>query len=462
MKPQEIKDLYPVPPDVHESLCRTLSDLDAAVQIRYQKRRKVRRFFVAFAAIAVLAAFTTAAYATDLFGLSTERVGKYGLNMNIEEDAERFNGEKKHVKMKLGYIPEGYSIIYDEGSEIGLASGLDDNTDADEIKSFVLLVTDAEYFDGEMHYIVESEEMVCNGHRTVIAAQQPIEDEEKYYFVTEYFENWGYVVTCYGSSRDEMIKIMQHLDLTEDVNYTEPSIHFEMSSGDEDRDPVDDYTFSNSEKYRFCGVGDSFDYTDYSVVRKGETQEPKFNIKVRAAEERDSFDGLDQNAFFNTFENYFDNNNRLIAEYVRDDYDIGDGIDQLNKHTKTKTTRHFILLTLDVTVKADSDQEEINLLEENPLNYATWAITKQPDGSYAFSDTFARVNLVYDKGCDDADVWKKGETHTVILGVMVDDEILDNSYLYFDSRLNTIDDDAETLERVEEYICIALKGAVKK
>lgn len=76
MKVEDIKRLYEVSPKLHESIEYTLHQLDSTSVERYRKRRSVRRFVIVFALIASLIAFSTVAYATNLFGLLTKPVGK--------------------------------------------------------------------------------------------------------------------------------------------------------------------------------------------------------------------------------------------------------------------------------------------------------------------------------------------------------------------------------------------------
>ena len=114
MKTEDFKRLYEVSPKLHESILYTLQQLDDASLERYQKRKTVRRFIIAFAVIASVVAFSTVAYATNLFGLLTDPVGKYGLDMHVVRKSTPDTAEKpKHVRLKLGYIPEGYEQIKD-------------------------------------------------------------------------------------------------------------------------------------------------------------------------------------------------------------------------------------------------------------------------------------------------------------------------------------------------------------
>ena len=83
MKVEDIKRLYQVSSETHKSIEHTLRQLGDTLGEHYKRRRKVQRLVVAFAVIALLAVLSTAAYATKLFGLLAEPVGKYGLDLQI-------------------------------------------------------------------------------------------------------------------------------------------------------------------------------------------------------------------------------------------------------------------------------------------------------------------------------------------------------------------------------------------
>lgn len=456
MKPQEIKDLYPVPPDVHESLCRTLSDLDDTAQVRYKKRRRVRRFITAFAAITVLAAFTTAAYATDFFGLSTEHVGKYGLNMNIEEDAERFNGEKKHVKPIIGYIPEGCKLV-DSSAQSGKYRYTTDGKEYGAELTVGFYLTDASDYNNEERYIVESEEREINGHKAIIGAQQLEENGEKYYFGVMYFENRGYAAHFNSNNRTELLKFMQGLDLEEDVDYTEPP----TTKKENYHVPEDDYAFKMREDYRFVEVGEPFGYTEWIYYEDGEKKPDAFTVTVKSIEERDSSDGLDKQGFMygERFSEWFDEDNKLISPYIRRDYDFGDdeGLYELITHTDTQTDRHFFVATVELTANADTETDDV------PITAWATPIIRENGDHYDYPTGCGQAFLIYQPTGDQMPVyWKKGTARTYTYGILVDDEVLDQSCIEFITKRYEIDHRAETVENINENICIMLRGGAKK
>lgn len=452
MQPQDIQNLYPVTPVIHSSISRTLASLEDGEIIRYKKHRGVRRLAVAFAAVAVLAAFTSAAYATNLFGLFSERVGKYGLNLSVVgETAQPTDTEKKHVKLKLGYIPEGYEPVT---TEDGFTEPYKYTYGGEPITDrwgFSFLIYDADSYDRTETGIIKSSEETVNGRKIVFMTQKTDYDDEPQYLAAAYFDAWGTVVVGYSANETELRKIMEHLDLEEDTGYIEPP-----TADDGYYDKTEDYTFLGfREEYRFVGIGESFDYSETVYSENGAAVPRDFTVRVKAAEERDRFDGLDRDAFRYVFSNYFDEDNRLITPYSRRDQENGDGINDLTRTWTTEASRRFIVVTVEVT--ADRDMEYFNGFLTNGR-----AIERQADGGYDYPDSHGDTNLVYIENADYADGrWEQGETRTFIYGLMADDEVFSESCLCFESRQVFVDDSAETAEVVNDYTCIMLKEAVQ-
>ncbi len=457
MKPKEIKDLYPVTPEFHENLSSTLSGLGDPLSARCQKRPRPIRIAVVFAVIAVLAALTSVAYATDWFGLRAERVGKYGLNLRITEDAAKpTDAEKKRVKPIVGYIPEGCELV-DGSEESGKYRYTTGGVEYGAEISVGLYITDVSDYDDESRYVVESEDLIINGHQAIIGAQQLEAGGEKSYFGVEYFEDWGYVAHYSGNNKDELLKFMQGVDLEEDVDYTEPPTSAKII----DHMPEDDYAFRTREDYRFVEIGEPFGYTEWSYNEDGKKKPDAFTVTVKSIEERDRFDGLDRKGFMygERFSEWFDEENRLITPYIRQDYDYGDseGLNELITHTDTLTERHFMVVTVEATANSN--------IETDGVPITAWAspIIRRNDGGCDFPTGYGKAFLMYQTAGNKMLMdWKKGDTHTYTFGILVDDEVLRQSCIKFMINRYEIDHKAETVENIQETICVMLKDGAAK
>ena len=120
-----IRRLYKVTPKLHESIEHTLQHLDNTAVERYKRQKAVRRFIIAFAVIASVVAFSTVAYATNLFGLLTEPVGKYGIDMHIAKgETTASTVSKQYAKPNPTYLPKGCCQLMgnDENENLSLTT----------------------------------------------------------------------------------------------------------------------------------------------------------------------------------------------------------------------------------------------------------------------------------------------------------------------------------------------------
>lgn len=352
MKAEEIKRLYRVSPQFHERLTDTLNQLDDASFMRYRRKRTVKQLAVAFAAIVLLAAFSSAAYATNLFGLLTEPVGKYGLNMRIVQDSASDTVEKpKHAKLKLGYIPDGYEQIKDEDGFVEQNKYSYGGEPISDRWGFSFLIyTGADSYNRTETYIVDSEEKTVNGHKIIFMTQQFEDNGNKQYLAAEYFEDWDTVVVGYCGDREELAKIMEHLDLEEDTAYVEPET---VVLGD---DPYADYAFSIEDEKREYQLGETFQWCGQVVKAPSleySFKEGECDITVKSVKENDGITGLDKNNLLapddaEWYARYFNNDGSLKTPYIRTDIDYGDGIDSLGHYEPQEAERRFYLVTIEV------------------------------------------------------------------------------------------------------------------
>ena len=449
MKPNDLKNLYPITPDAHNTIIRALNAAGDSRSEPIRRKRNLRKLAVAFAIISALAALTAVGYAADFFGLRSERVGKYGLDLTITEDSSQ-PAEKKPVRPIISYIPEGCKPVGDE--EDGKYWYATDGKEYGAEISVGVFLTDAGEYRNAGRYVVESEALEINGHQAVIGTQQLEVDGEKSYFGVEYFEDWGYVAHYSGNNRDELLKFMQGVDLEEDVDYTEPP----TSAKTIDPLPEDDYAFKMREDTRFAEIGKPFGYTERRWIENGEKTPDSFTLTVKSVEDRDSYDGLDKDGFMygERFSEWFDEDNKLITPYIRQDYDFGDdGLNEQITHIDTLTERRFIVVTVDVTANADTKTEGAPITA-----WATPIIRKDGD-SYDYPTGYGQAFLMY-QPADHMTVidWKKGDTRTYTYGILVDNEVLDRSCIEFISERYEVDHKAATVEKITENICVMLRG----
>lgn len=354
MKAEDIKRLYDVSPKLHKSIVNTLHQLDDASVERYQKRKTVHRLIIAFAVLALVVAFSTVAYATNLFGLLAEPVGKYGLDMHVVRESTPDTAENpKHVRLKLGYIPEGYEQIKDENGFVEPNKYSYGGKPVSDRWGFTFLIyTGADSYSRTETYIVESRETIVNGHKIIYMTQQFEDNGDKQYLAAEYFDNWDTVVVGYCGNQNELVKIMEHLDLEEDTDYVEP----ETETFDPNYDPYAGYAFSMEDETREYQLGETFTWSRQIVDAPSPAycyKDGKCEITVKSVKENDGIKGLDRDNLLapddaEWYARYFNSDGSLKTPYTRTDIEYGDGIDSLGHYGSQEVNRHFYLVTVEV------------------------------------------------------------------------------------------------------------------
>lgn len=427
MKPEDLRSVYDVTDDFHNSVLCSLYRLDDKAIKDYKKRSAVIKAALICAIAALLGTITTVAAATDFFGLLSSPVGNYGLNINIEDKETPSEADKKHVKLKLGYIPEGYENTSINPKYAHYVS----KTESDNW-TFTIDIKYADTYDVTEKYVVESYETEYNGHQTIIATYKYMENKDEYgYSATEYFEDWGYVVVCKCPNLDEMLKIMEQLELEEDTeHYTKPA-----PKKREDKERGEYIAWYNEEYFlKDIGIGESFD-----CEAKNGDNVYGLTLKIKSVEERFNSDGLDREDFFNepgifnVQDRYFDADGNLLTPYTRIEIHGGDGINSLGEELEVVDDRHFYLVTFEVT----SNDADIDYLTE--IFYPGVSKMKEyEDGSIGWAESvYGRAETIYDSYLDESYVLKeplsikKGETKTLTYGIVVDGDALDVTYLAF-------------------------------
>ena len=466
MKTEDLKNAYPNPPeDFHNAVLSSLCKLDVQSPVRYKKRR-VMRFAVVCAIVAALGSFTAVAAATNFFGLFSEPVGKFGLHVGVTEEATASTSEPlKHVKMKFGYMTEGFEALPNMSSDVSKFRNI--NEESGEFYSFSVIP--AKDFDYTETYIIDSEETIVNGHKLIITTRQMTESGEVDYGATMYFEDWGYVVgggAYGGADKNELLKIMQHLSLAEDKDYVPETTSADMVLSDSD--------LKRAEYDRTVNAGFSIHKLGEAFKWGHKTHSDDFTVKVTSIEEQNSTNGIPEN-YWNWITDYslihsdfFDENGKLLTPYTRHDINDSDGVNTQSIEWDTEDERHFFSVTVEITQNTDSPYADFDVMGDfNPV-----ILIKDKDGNYHHNGEedkngvtqkiiYGNIDTVLSTPGDEVNVlhMRKGETRTLTYGIIVDDDVLDNAYLRFNSSDDeVVDDNAETI--ILNYLndCVKIKG----
>lgn len=446
MKHEEFKTACgEAPQEFHNCVVTTLNSLPEAPQRERKPRRAVKIALVCAVIAALGTATAIAAAGTGMFGLWKEDIGKYGMKVSVKGTPDE-PAATKHPKLKLGYVPEGCEPIKGEPYKYDYKDAL-----SGEEWAFGFMLTEAADYEYTEEYVVKSFETVFNGHKVIVAKRQFETAGDVTYNATEYFEDWGYVVVCFCPKEDELLKIMEHLDLEEDVDYVEETLPEDFRY-DEKRA---DYGWEGKNKYRFAAVNEPFGWQERVIDGK---HNDDFTIRVTSVEEREGIDGLDRACFTysdDELSSYFDRSGRLISPYTRTDVDFGDGVNTLDKKWETTDGRHFFIVTVDVTAHIPTD--EYGNFDLNSI----WAmnIDTESGDENGFARAYGNSVLIYAERGDDCNLVRipEGETRTLTLGVVVDDDVLDYACLTFDTQETAVSDADKTVYQTDRFTCVPLK-----
>ena len=447
MRTEDLQNAYPNPPeDFHNAVLSSLYKLDAQSPVRYKKRR-VMRVAVVCAIVAALGSFTVVAAATNFFGLFSEPVGKFGLHVGVTEEATASTSDSlKAVKMKFGYMTEGFEALPNMSSHVSKFQ----NINAENGECFSFSVVPAKDFDYTETYIIDSEETVVNGHKLIITTRQMTEGGEVDYGATMYFEDWGYVVWSFaynGAEKDELLKIMQNLSLEEDKDYVPETTSADMVRSDLDLKRRE-YDWTVNTEFTMHALGEAFQWGH-------EARSDDFTVKVTSIEEQTGTNGI------------FDGNGKLITPYTRHDSTDADGVNSQRKTWDTQDDRHFFAVTVEITQNTDFPNADFDVMGD----FTPVILIKDKDGSYRHNGEedaygvmqevlYGNAATVCSTPGDESNIlhMSKGETRTLTYGVVIDDDVMDNAYLRFNSQdEQTIDDDAENITLNFRNDCIKIK-----
>ena len=285
------------------------------------------------------------------------------------------------------------------------------------------------------------------------------------YGATMYFEDWGYVVgggAYGGADKDELLKIMQNLSLEEDTDYVSKTTSADMVASDLNiRRREYDWTINT--EFTMHKLGEAFKWGH-------EAHSDAFTVKVTSIKEQIGTNGISEEYWNWTTDyslihsDFFDGNGKLLTPYTRHDINESDGVNTQRKEWDTEDDRHFYVVTVEITQNSD---EEYDIFGD----FSPAVLIRDKDGSYHHNGEedkngvtqriiYGNIDTVLSTPGDEVNVlhMSKGETRTLTYGIVVDNDVLDNAYLRFNSSDNEIvDDKAETITLNYFNDCVKIK-----
>lgn len=333
---------------------------------------------------------------------------------------------------------------------------------------YVFSLEPAKDFDNIVKYVIDSEEKVVNGHKLIFTTRQLTEEGESDYSAVMYFEDWGYVVWSFaynGAEKDELLKIMQNLSLEEDTDYVPETTSSDMVRSDLDLKRRE-YDWTVNTEFTMHKLGEAFQWGH-------EARSHDFTVKVTSIKEQIGTNGI-PSEYFNwitdyslIYSDYFDGNGKLITPYTRHDSTDADGVNSQRRTWDTEDDRHFFSVTVEITQNTDFPNADFDVMGD----FTPVILIKDKDGRYRNNgdeDTYGVMQeVLYGNAAtvcstpgDESNIlhMSKGETRTLTYGVVIDDDVMDNAYLRFNSQdEQTIDDDTENITLNFRNDCVKIK-----
>ena len=156
-----------------------------------------------------------------------------------------------------------------------------------------------------------------------------------------------------------------------------------------------------------------------------------------------------------------------ITPYTRHNSTDADGVNSQRKTWDTQDDRHFFTVTVEITQNTDFPNADFDVMGD----FTPVILIKDKDGSYRHNGEedaygvmqevlYGNAATVCSTPGDESNIlhMSKGETRTLTYGVVIDDDVMDNAYLRFNSQdEQTIDDDAENITLNFRNDCIKIK-----
>lgn len=444
MNPNNIKNIYSEPTqDFHNAVLCSLVRLNDKAQRTYKRHRILKIIIICI--IIVCLCTTSVIAVSNFYGVFTNKVSNYGMNVNVVPEENKKLPE--YVKLTLNYLPDDVIVTPQTYGEKYSLNGQAVFKNC----SFSVVLLDDE-FDITNSYIVDSKEKIVNGNRVIINTRK-FEDSSD---ITQtifykYFDNLGAVLAgwCDNNVTDQEVALIiagaELSEGTEDDHFERVELASELS---------DQITNHQEEEEYLYGIVDSYESNyETGIYGKSFVYDDDFSVNVKSFELHDNVSDLDKNNFnfieyeyhepYDTYETYFDENGDIIPEYTRIQRDYGDGINSIDKSKEVEGKRHFVLAELEITGLKPLDNYNIGFsltdlllmnLKYNDRNELTQK-----------SKEYATGTMVYNNGTDHGSMnllcIEQGETRNVVVGFFVDEDRIDDLYLSVVSRSDNKEDD---------------------
>lgn len=459
MKLENLKNEYPAMPEHIRNMIEqeVNNQMHTAPKVRHKGIRKITWKKAAVIALAATMALATTTFAgVKLYQWQMEKEGNYGLKAGIVVDDSANSGEGISIPEEIptlsiepAYLPEGV-IAADDGSDKyfyesnpwkgGFSIGT--ITMDEEFSEDNLLVSDTS--------VTASETVRINGMDGIYLEKAGFNFDKKLYIA--YPEYWQIVEIYIGNdvTREEALKVAENLKISPTGETTPLSEAYTWSDRlTEEAEMADTEmktTAAKDEMKNLHKVGDSFELTNGWEAE--DSNESGLQVKVSKIEIADDRSLLKDEYMDSDLAAAFDSTGKLIKNKIQYT-NTGDGIDSIDEEIwAEEVNQKLVYVTAEYTNTGDTELNDVLFLcgfvgmIENDEGYILYDRAMNDDNDE--TDTIITSSIgglgemdYYDirggeRGNNYIPVIQPGETVTVNIAKIVNEDELDKMFLSFD------------------------------
>lgn len=399
---------------------------------------------------------TTIFAGTKLYRMSSSPQGNYGMTTKIEKTDATENTEKidpaPQLAMKLSYLPDGMTE-----TEEGKYSYEQTPGQGGISIVFYQMDTGDEAFWMQDHYVMESENIQVGNHDGVYEKMQNIVGDDSAFdqmiYVT--YPEYHYVMQMYVGhdvTKEEACKVAEGIILAPSEELADGTVispynwsDYEATVAEDMKEDSEDgelkTTATADEMKNLHKIGEEF-------AVQGETGGEAKNLWIKVTDVKVTDDtGILDPAFVDRDMIGTDENGKLIPDtvsYIKS----GDGVNTLDEVISSREVpKKLVYVTLEYSNTGDTEMKDIlffnsvmKIKEENgiyeicgaeqPKEGETWDTVSSDSSSLEYGEEMRYFDVTGgERGNNYFDSIKAGETKTLHVGFVVDEDVLPYLYL---------------------------------
>lgn len=439
MRLDNLKNEFPKMPEDMRKMVET----EVEKQVNTSKSRFMVRKVAVAALVAIMVIGTTVFAGTQIYKLYGKKVGKYGVITKVENNETSTNSQKQdapNINLVVGYMPEdmfesteGAKWSKKDSPHLGGVSLAFYRMDKDD--KFEVLNTN----------VLEKKEMTIGGYEAIYLKMNNIWDKKKLFDrqIYVYYPEYRYVMLMYVGTDitdEEAIKIIEGISLekTDSGKGNVPIAEWGEDILDNERVEGNSTTIDSITKDKMKNthkIGEEFNITDYDAP---------ISAKVVSVKIMDDINALDSsNTDIEAFKERANKNGEILPntiKYIK----RGDGVNTIDKVVKeTSANQKVVYVTVEYknagnkTLKDVLYWGSITNIVKNKDSYSIFSMEPSKADKWDYAEMeegdFSGTEMQYCdvKGNDKNYIkeLKAGETVTVNMAFLVNEELLQYSYL---------------------------------